>query len=412
MTSKNRWMHSNEQGRWAHLAHDVEPSDELVEKTVDAMRRAVASERPAQHMATPAKQVCVPLVSRCGFVALGGACAVAAAIAVVAPLTQRDSAPDESLSVETHSFGLAIAQAAEPGHAVVIEAADGGLLLPVVGDDTFRASSMRFNLSCVGEGIERLTFRLLDVPTQTFKGTRPFDPEEIVDNLVYFQRTLLDCDGGEVWEAWSATDEMAHGGLEISVDLLEEPEWNGMYETSYGPACDVLWAVTPEDALWGQDPVLAAKRAWMDAACTEREIIPQETVDELCAAYIDAYEQVSATPEEALAWSRKCYVGSKVLAAAELNKAVLQVEAGFADGSSAVKRYRIGTVDTFEEAIGGRFDALFDLRSEEPDLSWPVAPSLLFTEEDHDASEDPRLAVPLFTITDVTDMEADSGDAE
>ena len=412
MTSQNRWMHSNEQGRWAHLAHDVEPSDELVEKTVDAMRRAVASERPAQHMATPAKQVCVPLVSRRGFVALGGACAAAAAIAVVAPLTQRDSAPDESLSVETHSFGLAIAQAAEPGHAVVIEAADGGLLLPVVGDDTFRASSMRFNLSCVGEGIERLTFRLLDVPTQTFKGTRPFDPEEIVDNLVYFQRTLLDCDGGEVWEAWSATDEMAHGGLEISVDLLEEPEWNGMYETSYGPACDVLWAVTPEDALWGQGPVLAAKRAWMDAACTEREIIPQETVDELCAAYIDAYEQVSATPEEALAWSRKCYVGSKVLAAAELNKAVLQVEAGFADGSSAVKRYRIGTVDTFEEAIGGRFDALFDLRSEEPDLSWPVAPSLSFTEEDHDASEDPRLAVPLFTITDVTDVEADAGDVE
>lgn len=412
MTSKNRWMHSNERGRWAHLVHDVEPSDELVEKTVDAMRRAAASERPAQHMATPAKRVSVPLVSRRGFVALGGACAAAAAIAVVAPLTQRDSVPDESLPVESHSFGLAIAQAAEPGHAVVIEAADGGLVLPVVGDDTFRASSMWFNLSCVGEGIERLTFTLCDVPTQTFKGTRPFDPEEIVDNLVYFQRTLLDCDSGEAWEAWAATDEMAHGGLEISVDLLEEPEWNGMYETSYGPACDVLWAVTPEDALWGQDPVLAAKRAWMDAACTEREIIPQETVDELCAAYIDAYEQVSATPEEAIAWSRKCYVGSKVLAAAELNKAVLQVEAGFADGATAVKRYRIGTVDTFEEVMGGRYDAFYDLRSEEPDWSWPLAPFCSFAEEHHDASEDPRLAVPLFTITDVTDVEADAGDAE
>ena len=412
MTSKNRWMHSNERGRWAHLAHDVEPSEELVEKTVDAMRRAVASERPAQHMAPPAKRVSVPLVSRRGFVALGGACAAAAAIAVVAPLTRRDSVPDESLPVEPHSFGFAIAQAAEPGHAVVIEAADGGLLLPVIGDDTFRASSMWFNLSCVGEGIERLTFTLCDVPTQTFKGTRPFDPEEIVNDLVYFQRTLLDCDGGEVWEAWSATEEMAHGGLEISVDLLEEPEWNGMYETPYGPACDVLWAVPPEDALWGQDPVLAAKRAWMDAACTEREIIPQETVDELCAAYIDAYEQVSATPEEALAWSRKCYVGSKVLAAAELNKAVLQVEAGFADGATAVKRYRIGTVDTFEEVMGGRYDAFYDLRSEEPDWSWPLAPFCSFAEEHHDASEDPRLAVPLFTITDVTDVEADAGDAE
>ena len=198
----------------------------------------------------------------------------------------------------------------------------------------------------------------------------------------------------------------------FSVDLLEEPEWNGMYETPYGPACDVLWAVPPEDALWGQDPVLAAKRAWMDAACTEREIIPQETVDELCAAYIDAYEQVSATPEEALAWSRKCYVGSKVLAAAELNKAVLQVEAGFADGATAVKRYRIGTVDTFEEVMGGRYDAFYDLRSEEPDWSWPLAPFCSFAEEHHDASEDPRLAVPLFTITDVTDVEADAGDAE
>ena len=121
---------------------------------------------------------------------------------------------------------------------------------------------------------------------------------------------------------------------------------------------------------------------------------------------------MSATPEEALAWSRKCYVGSKVLAAAELNKAVLQVEAGFADGATAVKRYRIGTVDTFEEAMGGRYDALYELRSEEPDLSWPIAPFFSFTKEDHDASEDPRLAVPLFTITDVTDVEADAGDVE
>ena len=410
MTSKNRWMHSNEQGRWASLTHDVEPPEELVEKTVDAMRRAAASERPAQHMATPAKRASMPLVSRRGFVALGGSCAAVAAIAVVAPLAQRDSAPDEPLPVEQHSFGLAIAQAAEPGHAVVIEPADGELLPPVAGVDCFRAFALRLNLSCVGEDIERLTFKLLDVPTQTFKGTRPFDPEEIVNNLVYFQRTLLDCDDGEVWEAWSATDEMAYGGLEISADLLKEPEWDGVHETSYGPACDVLWAVTPEDALWGQDPVLAAKKAWMVAACTEREIIPQETVDELCAAYIDAYEQVSATPEEALAWSRKCYVGSKVLAAAELNKAVLQVEAGFDDGSTAVKSYRIGTVDTFEEAIGGRYDAFYDLRSEEPDLSWPLAPSCSFAEEYHDASEDPRLAVPLFTITDVTDLEAGAGD--
>ena len=412
MTSKNRWMHSDEQGRWAHLVHDVEPSEELVEKTVDAMRLAAAAERPAQHMAPAARRAFAPLFSRRGFVALGGACAAAAAIAVVAPLTQRDTVPDESLPVEQHSFGLAIAQAAEPGHAVVIEAADGELLPPVAGVDCFRAFALQLNLSCVGEGIERLTFTLLDVPTQTFKGTRPFDPEEIVNDLVYFQRVLLDCDSGEVWEVWSATDEMAYGGLEIPVDLLKEPEWNGMHETSYGPACDVLWAVTPEDALWGQDPVLAAKRAWMDAGCSEREIVPQETVDELCAAYIDAYEQVSTTPEEALAWSRKCYVGSKVLAAAELNKAVLQVEAGFADGSTSVKRYRIGTVDTFEEAIGGRYDAFYDLRSEEPDLSWPGAPCCSFAEEDHDASEDPRLAVPLFTITDVTDVEADAGDVE
>lgn len=412
MTSKNRWMHSNEQGRWASLAHDVEPPEGLVEKTVDAMRRAAASERPAQHMATPARRASMSLISRRGFVALGGACAAAAAIAVVAPLTQRDSAPDESLPIEPHSFGLAIAQAAEPGHAVVIEAADGELLPPVAGVDCFRAFALRLNLSCVGEGIERLTFTLLDVPTQTFKGTRPFDPEEIVDRLVYFQRCFLDSDDREAEKAWSATDEMAYGGLEISVDLLEEPEWDGVHETSYGLVCDVLWAVTPEDALWGQDPVLAAKEAWMVAGCTDPEIISRETVDELCAAYIDAYEQVSATPEEALAWSRKCYVGSKVLAAAELSKAVLQVEAGFADGSTAVKRYRIGTVDAFEEVMGGRYDALYDLRDEEPDLSWPIAPFVSFTREDHDASEDPRLAVPLFTITDVTDVEANAGDTE
>ena len=112
---------------------------------------------------------------------------------------------------------------------------------------------------------------------------------------------------------------------------------------------------------------------------------------------------MSATQEDAVEWARERYAYSMVLAARELTKVTLRVQAGFADGSDVEKRYRIGTVENFEEAMGARYDALYELRSSEPDLSYSCAPFYSFVEEYHDPSEDSRLAVPLFTITDVTD---------
>ena len=144
----------DKQGRWASVARSVEPSEELVAKTVDAMRHA-AVRRPAQHMAPVAKDASQArrtlAFSRRGFVALGGVCAVtAAALAMGVPLVRRDVASEDAAPGTAPVFeGLAIAQAAEPGKTVVIEPADGEPL-SLTGSDNFHRIELRLNLACTG----------------------------------------------------------------------------------------------------------------------------------------------------------------------------------------------------------------------------------------------------------------------
>ena len=403
MTSPNPRLPLNAADRWAQSARGIEPPEQLIEKTVDAMRAAAAKERlprPATPDSKPPKPRRTSFVSRRGFVALGGAC-VLAAVAAGIPLALRDTSSSSDPSGAAPVFGLTIAQADEPGKAVAIEAADG-YPLPMVGSDCFRRLSLLLNLSCVGDNIETLTFSLFDVPTDTFKGTRPFEPDEIVVGRVFFTKGSPNPFDTEALDAWWASHSTAPALYsEFTVDLRGEPNWNGVHQTEYGAVCNALFAVPHEDELWGQDPVMAAKDAWLRAEVTPRE---EGEDDELRQAYIDAYAQVSATPADAIAWARKCYIGSMALAAQNLSRTTLQVTATFVDGTTATKRYRIDTVENFEEAMGARYDALYELRSSEPDLSWPIAPFFSFVGEPHDPSEDPRLAVPLFTITDITDV--------
>lgn len=356
-------------------------------------------------------------LTRRRFVALGGVCAAAAAVVAVGmPLAWRGNDGDGTVATSAApSFGLAIAQAAEPGKSVTLQTTDA-TLMPLTGASSFRCLELALNLQCTGENIDTLTFSLLNVPTVTIEGTRPYEAAEREERLVHFSKDLAGNNDVQRRDAWSASMQESDGfgdGTAIRVDLTETPNWNGSRTTSFGTECDVLYAGTSDEAFWGQDSVLAAKKAMLDAEGSEDA--PDDEIDRLTQAYIDAYGQVSSTQADAVAWARTCYVNSCAMAAKNLAQATLQVEAGFADGSTLTRRYRIGMVDDFADLMGARYDALYDLRSTEPDLWYRIAPFYSFTEEYHDASDDARLAAPLFTITDITDekaeKDADSKDA-
>lgn len=456
MTSLNSKTPQSGREHWAGRARNIEPSERLVESTVVAMHdaqaecgarwagraKAAASARGAgapQDAGRSARtrhegslwgntrtggscetggarrgggrvggMQAGSVLTRRRFVALGGVCAAAAAVVAVGmPLAWRGNDGDGTVATSAApSFGLAIAQAAEPGKSVVLQTSDASLM-PLTGGSGFRCLELALNLQCTGENIDTLTFSLLNVPTQTVLGTRPYEAAERVVNLVNFAKDIDWSVPVEQRDAYSATlsDADLGDGKTLTVDLAEDPDWDGTRQTDYGPEHDVLYAAVREDDFWNQDPVMAAKKAWLDSECSSDST--NDEVQQLMAAYADAYAQVSATQQDAVAWSRKCWISSAVLAAANLEQTTLQVEAGFADGSTATRCYRIGTVDDFEDVMGGRFDALYDLHSSEVDLSYRIAPFYYFLNEYHAPSEDARLAAPLFTITDITDEKAE-----
>ncbi len=363
---------------------------------------ALPRSRGAAHAGTGAQ---APALTRRRFVALGGVCAAVAAVAVGVPLAWRGNENAGAPLSGSPTFGLAIAQATEPGKSVVLQASDASLM-PLTGASGFRALELALNLSCVGDNIDTLTFSLLNVPTETVYGTHPFEPSERTCDLVGFYKEIDQSLPVEQRDAWSASlgEDDTGTTSTLAVDLTAEPGWNGSRQTDYGTEYDVLSAAVGEDDFWSQDPVMAAKHDWLNTRGSENSTSDEE--QELLDTYTEAYAQVSATQEDAIAWSRTCWISSAVLAAANLKQTTLQVEAGFADGTTLAKRYRIGTVDNFEDVMGARFDALYDLRSEETvDLSYRLAPFYYFLNEYHDASEDARLSAPAFTITDVTDIE-------
>ena len=369
----------------------------------DAGRATARTARAAQ-----AAGACrAPALTRRRFVALGGACA-AAAVVVGVPLAWQGGEGEGASTATAPTFGLAVAQAAEPGKSIVLQTSDA-TLMPLAGTNSFRCLELALNLSCTGEDIDALTFSLIDVPTETVAGTRPFEPAERTASLVSFMKDLSgDCDvaARDDWMASMSEEDQADGQI-FAVDLRENPNWNGARQTAYGTEYDALLAGVGNEKFWNQDPVMAAKKAMLDAECSADA--SEEEVNELTCAYTEAYAQVSATQEDAVAWARGCYVASCAMAARNLSKTTLQVEAAFADGSTLTKRYRISTVDDFEDVMGARYDALYELRSDEPDLWYRIAPFYSFTEEYHRPSEDARLNTPIFTITDITDAEETGG---
>ncbi len=117
-----------------------------------------------------------------------------------------------------------------------------------------------------GENIETLVFSLLDVPTQSRPGIRPFDPEEIVSNLVVFSKDLMGSYDAAALDAWYAdSDEAFTSGSELAVNLREQPGWNGTCRAEYGTVCDVVYASSPDGEFWNQDPVMQAKNALSSA---------------------------------------------------------------------------------------------------------------------------------------------------
>ena len=211
MSEKNRV-----EKRLCELYCEVRPSAELDDAVLSRVRELRARE------AEPRRRV---LVSR--RVALVGAagCAVTAGLALGLPaLLQRDGTEN--------AFGLAIAQAAETGEAIAVEATPDGLMPQ---DGTYGSYlKLSLNLSASGEGLDSVTYRVTDSPVT--KVDHPSVHEPAYEHPVV---SLYTREEGEVDS--------------IAVDCAPDAD-NGV-------SC---LAIDNEAAYWAADETLALLKAWLD----------------------------------------------------------------------------------------------------------------------------------------------------
>jgi len=401
---------------------DQVPPDHLDEQVLARMQamRAAEAKRASSRNLVPLHRAPAAMPSRRGFLAAGAS--VAACLGLVAlglgvadkdegvPVSgERGELSANQLAYGGRPFGLAVAAEAEPG--VPLGLATGPDSLMPVNRQLGDTYDLKMNLALVGEGIVSATYSIRDAPTFTVLKSAP-TPEDIMHQApveryaVFFSEVAHEVLDEQGYQSWFGDWMDRHGGdgeqqeLSFAVDLASEPGWNGEERFWWGGACRVL-KVCSLDSFWACDPLLAAKRAWLDASVSHGQ---QELALELYNAYAELFWQTCSTYEGAAAWLRSCHAKALRLAADTLSRAVLDVEATFDDGSRALRSYRISAVEGLEEVADARFDALLGRYG----LSWKAfepgaAPYGDFAWHAPAADEpDPRLTAPLFAITDVT----------
>ena len=382
MSEKNRV-----EKRLCELYCEVRPSAELDDAVLSRVRELRARE------AEPRRRV---LVSR--RVALVGAagCAVTAGLALGLPaLLQRDGTEN--------AFGLAIAQAAETGEAIAVEATPDGLMPQ---DGTYGSYlKLSLNLSASGEGLEAVTYRVTDSPVVTID--RPSVHEPVYEYPVV---SLSTEEGGNLDS--------------ITVDCAPDADNGTTYLT-----------IDNEDAYWAADETLTLLKTWLDLQTSwipsndeyaqregetdEQHLGRIEELDERAErdhaalqpqieaaheAYLESFRAHATTTESFVAWERSLYLNSFICSEDAFEQARLEATASFAGGGAQTRRYRITLVDGYEQVLSERFDALLAIDGDfsqclEEELPWHEYP----TPTDAQIAADPRLSAPIFQIEDVTE---------
>lgn len=373
--------------RLGELFCEVRPSAELDDAVLDRVHELRTWE------AEPGRRV---LVTR--RVALVGAagCAVTAGLALGLPaLLRRDGTEN--------AFGLAIAQAAETGDAIAVEATPDGLMPQ---DGTYGSYlKLSLNLSASGEGLESVTYQVTDSPVITID--RPSVHEPVYEYPVV---SLSTEEGGNLDS--------------ITVDWAPDADNGTTYLT-----------IDNEDAYWAADETLTLLKAWLDLqtswipsndeyAQREGETDEQHLrrIDELDEraerdhaalqpqieaaheAYLESFRAHAATQESFVAWERSLYLNSFTCAEDAFEQARLEATASFSGGGTQTRRYRITLVDGYEQVLSERFDALLAIDGDfsqclGEELPWHEYP----TPTDAQIAADPRLSAPIFQIEDVTE---------
>ena len=373
--------------RLGELFCEVHPNAELDEAVLDRVHELRAQG------AEPERRV---LVTR--RVALVGAagCAVTAGLALGLPALLRRSGDE-------NAFGLVIAQAAETGEAVAVEATPDGLMPQ---DGTYGSYLvLSLNLDASGTGLESVTYRVTESPVE--KVDRPSVHEPVYEYPV----VSLSTDGGGSVEA-------------ITVDCTPDAE-NGISRLT----------IDNESAYWAADETLSLLKTWLDLQeswiprndeYAQREgetdeqhlerikaldeqaeadrVALQPQVDAAHEAYLASFRAHAATTESFVAWERSLYLNSFTCAEDAFEQARLEATASFSGGGTQTRRYRITLVDGYEQVVSERFDALLAIDDDfsqclEEELPWHEYPAPTAEQ----IAADPRLSEPIFQIEGVTE---------
>ena len=433
----------------------------LEEMRSESARERTACKAPRRDSAT---------LTRRRFVALGAGTAVAAglgALGVVLPLIRERGSnnagggnpvsPDGSASPGAPLFGLAVANAAEVEAGTKtfdLAPTSRGIMAAV----TSRGSvSLALNYEVIGEGLEHVGYALENVPTIT---KRYAVGEYVEQPVAEFEECLLS------WTSWNInggfsemrsflparrvrdrSDELdmppaAPGSVSHQHDenrsmefALDGAEATDMDASSDDATYQVL-SIQQRDDFWASDPVLVAYRAYEDQRAKDLERTgeertidgvtyriepqPSEELAQAQFAFWQAFSEVYSDRDAFIAWMKPLYVTALELAAQTLDNITLAIRGTFADGSEATRRYRLGLVDGYEQVAQNRFDALLEAcgLTMGEDGTYYANGNRYSINDDQlpffdfvaglppDDADDPRLQAPLFTITDITDEQA------
>ena len=338
------------------------------------------------------------LVTRRAALVGAAGCAVTAGLALGLPALLRPEGGDAE-----STFGLVIAQAAETGEVVAVEATSDGLMPQ---DGTFGSYlKLSLNLDARGEGLESVTYRVTDSPVTEVDHPSVYEPayEHPVVSLY--------------------TDEEGDVGS-LTLGCSPDADNGAAYLT-----------IDNQDAYWAADETLALLKAWLDLQDSwmpdydeyaqrvgetdeqhlrrieeldERaeadRVALQSQVDAAYEAYLENFRAHAATTEGFVSWERALYLNSFSCAEDAFEQARLEATASFAGGGTRARRYRITLVDGYEKVLSERFDALLAIDDDfsqclEEELPWHEYP----TPTDAQIAADPRLSEPIFQIEDVTE---------
>lgn len=374
--------------RLSRFLGGVRPSAGLEDAVLDRVHELRARE------AEPERRV---LVTRRAALVGAAGCAVTAGLALGLPALLR---PEDTGS--GNAFGLVIAQAAETGEAVAVEATPDGLMPQ---DGTYGSCLvLSLNLSARGDGLASVTYRVTDSPI--VKVDRPSVHEPIYEYPV----VSLSTEEGNVDS--------------LTVDCAPDADNGAAYLT-----------IDNEDAYWAADETLTLLKAWLEPQTSwapdnseydQREGETDEQhlrrVEELDArakadrqalqpqieaaheAYLESFRAHAATTEGFVAWERSLYLNSFICAEDAFEQARLEAVATFSGGGAQTRGYRITLVDGYEQVVSERFDALLAIDDDfsqclEEELPWHEYP----TPTAEQIAADPRLSEPIFQIEDVTE---------